>query len=105
MENEIILIGENQYELKFNEKTIEVVEAITSKSFMSIVSNAKGMLSLGDLRQYFSNALYSVDGGRIPAVQGSNIFDEVLKTKGYVFVNMLVINTIQRDCPFFFLDV
>lgn len=103
MEKEIITIDEKQYELKYNEKTIENIEAITGKAFMGIVLSDKGMLSLTAMRHYFSNALYAVEGGRVSAEQGSIVFEKVLNTKGFAYVNMLIITTIQRDCPFFFL--
>ncbi|HFH8632078.1 TPA: hypothetical protein ACGNRF_001388 [Streptococcus agalactiae] len=103
MEKEIIKVDEKQYELKYNEKTIENIEAITGKAFMSIIMSDKGMLSLTAMRQYFSNALYAVEGGRVSAEQGSIVFEKVLNAKGFAYVNMLIITTIQRDCPFFFL--
>ncbi|AIF86133.1 TPA: hypothetical protein ACG7LI_001076 [Streptococcus agalactiae] len=103
MEKEIIKADEKQYELKYNEKTIENIEAITGKAFMSIIMSDKGMLSLTAMRQYFSNALYAVEGGRVSAEQGSIVFEKVLNAKGFAYVNMLIITTIQRDCPFFFL--
>ncbi|QBX17856.1 hypothetical protein [Streptococcus parauberis] len=102
-DKEIIIYNGNQYELKYNAKTVETAEAITGKSFMATVVNSKGMLSIGDLRQYFINALYAFEGGRVAPAQGAMIFDELLNTKGFVYLNMLVISTIQRDCPFFFL--
>lgn len=103
MEKEIIKADEKQYELKYNEKTIENIEAITGKAFMSIIMSDKGMLSLTAMRQYFLNALYAVEGGRVSAEQGSIVFEKVLNAKGFAYVNMLIITTIQRDCPFFFL--
>ena len=104
MDNEIILFEEKQYELKFNEKNIETVEAITKKPFMDVLISGSPVFSLSDLRQYFANGLYAVEGGRIPVRQGSAVFEGVLNEKGFAFINMLVINTIQRDCPFFFLE-
>lgn len=99
---EIITVDEKQYELKYNEKTIEIVESITGTAFMDYIINGKAMFPLAVLRQYFANAVYLVDGGKAPVEQGQNIFENVLKEKGYSFVNMLIVTTIQRDCPFFF---
>ncbi len=53
---------------------------------MDVIVNNKGMLSLSMLRQYFSNALYAVEGGRVSSEQGSNVFTKVLNTKGYVYL-------------------
>ena len=101
--NQIITVDEKNYSLKYNEQVIETIEAITGKGFMEILIDKKPVLSLADLKQYISNALYSEEGGKIPQVQGVKVYEALLHSKGYMFLNMLVIETIQRDCPFFFL--
>lgn len=100
---DIITVDEKKYTLKYNEQVIETIEMITGKSFMEILIDKKPVLSLADLKQYISNALYSEEGGKIPQVQGAQIYKALLNSKGYMYLNMLVIETIQRDCPFFFL--
>lgn len=101
-EKKIITYGEDNYELKYNEKTIETVETITGKGFMQSVSEANALFSLVQLRAYFTNALYKVGGGRVSPDQASEVFSSVLNDKGFAYVNMLVIYQIQHDCPFFF---
>ena len=101
--NQIITVDEKNYSLKYNEQVIETIEAITGKGFMEILIGKKPVLSLADLKQYISNALYSEEGGKVPQVQGVKVYEALLHSKGYMFLNMLVIETIQRDCPFFFL--
>ena len=101
--NQIITVDEKNYSLKYNEQVIETIEAITGKGFMEILIDKKPVLALADLKQYISNALYSEEGGKIPQVQGVKIYESLLHSKGYMFLNMLVIESIQRDCPFFFL--
>lgn len=98
----IITLNERSYELKFNEKTIETVERLTGSPLMASVAKNNGILSLSELRTYFSNALYTLEGGRVSPQQASDVYDKVLNEKGYPFVNMLIVGTIQRDCPFFF---
>ena len=100
---EIITVDDKNYELKYNEQVIETIETITGKGFMEILIDKKPVLSLADLKQYIANALYAEDGGKVPQVQGVKIYEALLHSKGYMFLNMLVIETIQRDCPFFFL--
>ncbi|HEQ6421423.1 TPA: hypothetical protein VHK49_001194 [Streptococcus pyogenes] len=43
MDKELIIIDEKQYELKYNEKTIETVEALTGKAFMDVIVNNKSI--------------------------------------------------------------
>lgn len=100
---QIITVDEKNYNLKYNEQVIETIETITGKGFMEILIDKKPVLALGDLKQYISNALYAEDGGKVPQVQGVKIYEALLHSKGYMFLNMLVIESIQRDCPFFFL--
>lgn len=100
---QIITVDEKNYNLKYNESVIETIETITGKGFMEILIDKKPVLALGDLKQYISNALYSEEGGKVPQVQGVKVYEALLHSKGYMFLNMLVIESIQRDCPFFFL--
>lgn len=100
---QIITVDDKNYSLKYNEQVIETIEAITGKGFMEILVDKKPVLTLADLKQYISNALYSEEGGKIPQIQGVKIYEALLHSKGYMFLNMLVIESIQRDCPFFFL--
>ena len=100
---QIITVDEKNYNLKYNESVIETIETITGKGFMEILIDKKPALALSELKQYIANALYSEEGGKVPQVQGVKIYEALLHTKGYMFLNMLVIKSIQRDCPFFFL--
>ena len=100
---QIITVDGKNYELKYNEQVVETIEAITGQGFMEVLVTGKPVLTLTALKQYVANALYAEDGGKVPQVQGVKIYEALLHSKGYVFVNMLVIETIQRDCPFFFL--
>lgn len=100
--NKTITHGDESYELKYNEKTIETIETITGRGFMRTLSESNGLFSLVQLRVYFTNALYKVGGGRVSPDQASEIFYALLKEKGFAYLNMLVIYQIQHDCPFFF---
>lgn len=100
---QIITVDNKNYELKYNEQVIETIETITGQGFMEVLVGGKPVLTLTALKQYISNALYSEEGGKIPQIQGVKIYEALLHSKGYMFLNMLVIETIQRDCPFFFL--
>ncbi len=102
MENEIIIIDDKQYNLKLSETAIEVVEKMTGKPVMAQLAQSDGFLSLNFLRQCFAQGTHATEGGKLPPDHALKIFEAVLKDKGYAFVNMLIVNAIQRDCPFFF---
>lgn len=102
-EKETIVYNEKHYELKYSERTIETIEAVTKRGFMDTIANSNGLLSLSSLRQYFVQALYAVDGGKMSPEHATSVYEAVLREKGFGYVNQLVIVTIQRDCPFFFL--
>lgn len=98
----VITYNDDTYELKYNLKTIQTIERLTKKSLMSALYAQEAMLSLDDLQNYFAQALFKVGGAKVSPAQGVDIFEAVLKEKGYAFVNMLVVAQIQHDCPFFF---
>lgn len=100
--NNIITINHEQYELKYNLKTLKIIEKVIGKSLMAEMSKSNGMLSIEDLKAAFSNALYKTEGGKVSAEHSEKIFEAMLNAKGYVYVNMLIIVTIQEDCPFLF---
>lgn len=100
--NNIFMVNHEQYELKYNLKTLKIIEKVIGKSIMGELSRSDGMLSIDDLKVAFSNALYKTEGGRVSAQHGEKIFEAVLQAKGYVYMNMLIIVTIQEDCPFLF---
>lgn len=101
----IINLDDKKYELKFNLKGIENIERAIGSSLMGELSKYNAMLPLNTLRVLFSHSLYQIDGGKIAIEQSSDLFDKLISEKGLIFVNMLVVNEIQIDCPFFFQGV
>lgn len=99
---EIINFGEKSYELKYNERTIELIENVTKQPFVATIAQTQGMLGLSQLRQYVANALYTTEGAKVSPQQGVEVYEALLKEKGYQFLTALVLSTVQRDCPFFF---
>ena len=102
MEKTIIELNEKNYELKYNTRVIENIENVTGKPLVATMVNTNGMMSISDLRQYIALALYTTEGTKVSPKQGSEVFNILLKEKGYVFLAQLVAVTVQRDCPFFF---
>lgn len=101
----IINLNENKYELKFNLKALENIERAIGSSLMGELSKYNAMLPLTTLRVLFSHSLYQIDAGKIAIEQASDLFDKLINEKGFIFVNMLVVNEIKIDCPFFFQGV
>lgn len=92
-----------EYELRFNMKRIEMIEAVTNMPTMASLSQTKGMLKIVDLKAYFG---YSVkeNGSDIfmPPKEGMELAEQILQDKGYSALTELVLTALERDCPFFF---
>lgn len=92
-----------EYELRFNMKRIEMIEAVTNMPTMASLSQSKGMLKLSDLKTYFGYALKE-NGSDVfvPVKTSLEIADEFIREKGYAKATELVLTALERDCPFFF---
>jgi len=92
-----------EYELKFNLKRIELIESATGEPLMASLQKNRAMLSVSHLKVYFSLALKeSGSDAFVPAKKGQEFAEELIESEGYEFVNMSVVEALQRDCPFFF---
>lgn len=96
-------IEENDYELKYDLKRIELIEQATGTSMMSAIASTRGMMGILQLKNCFCYGLKSA--GSDTFVQGkkaAELFEKALTEHGYAGVVEIVIDAIQRDCPFFF---
>lgn len=91
-----------EYELKFSGKKIEIIEQVTGKSIMTNMVNNNGLLSLSDLRTYFTNGLKEIDGSYAPASVANKIYDGLQETSSYTEIVTNIVEAVQRDCPFLF---
>lgn len=90
------------YTLKYSMKRIEMIENATGKPVMAGLQKDKGMLSITDLKIYLAFGMIDNEGIFIPIKKGQEYAHELIETAGYLTINMLVLEAVQRDCPFFF---
>lgn len=99
----MIKINGQDYELKFSLKRIEMIENATGEPFMVAVQKNNAMLSISNLKTYFGLAIKEAGSDIfLTATKGMELAEKAIEEIGFVPINMAVINTIQRDCPFFF---
>ena len=92
-----------EYELKYNLKRVAVIENATGEGLMSLLVKNKGFLSIQHLMTYFSLALKEVGADAfVKPKEGKEMAEALIESEGYEMVNLLVIEALQRDCPFFF---
>ena len=98
MEEKMLEIAGKAYELTYSLKRIEMIEAATGKPLMAELKGNGGFLSISTLKMYFAYALKCQDDNNYVKIK-EGIEDE---TAGYVSLNVMVLEALQRDCPFFF---
>lgn len=92
-----------EYELKFNQKRIEMIEAVTDMPTMAALRKYQGMLSLQALKVYFGYTVKEVGSDTfLKPKQGMEMAEVLIESEGYTDVCGLVLESLERDCPFFF---
>lgn len=92
-----------EYELKYNLKRVEMIESVTEMPTMAALQAYKGMLSINQLKVYFGYAVKELGSDSFfPPKKGMEIAELMLETEGYTKVCGLVLECLDRDCPFFF---
>lgn len=102
MKNTIQYNGKN-YELKYNMKRIEMIEAATNMPTLAELKHTGGMLSLTSLKIYFSYGLKEAGSDSfLKAKESMEICEQLIQSAGYAAVCGFVLESLERDCPFFF---
>ena len=92
-----------EYELKYSMKRIEMIESVTDMPTMAALQKYRGMLSLQQLKTYFAYAVKEVGSDVfLKPKDGLEMVETLIESEGYTDVCGLVLQSIQRDCPFFF---
>ena len=100
----MIEYGKKKYELKYNLKRVEMIENAVGMPTMAELANHKGMLGITALKTYFAYGLKEEGADAFVAPKiGMEIAEKLIESEGYLKVNGSVIETLERDCPFFFL--
>lgn len=96
-------IGEKSYELKYGIGRVKLIESAAGSPVMSALANSKGMLSLSMLENCFSYGLKESGSDiYVPPKAARECFEQYLTENGYANTVTLVLENLERDCPFFF---
>lgn len=96
--------GKN-FELKFNIGRVELIEQQTEMPTLVQMKRTGGMLGLHELKIYFAYGLKEENADVFyPIKKGLEMCERLIETKGYTYVVGLVLESLERDCPFFFQD-
>ena len=100
----VVEINGGEYELKYNLKRIEDLEAaLQGKALMGLMMSGSGVLSINDLKIVFAYGLKKVGADAFVAPKtGKEYATMLIETEGYIKLTGLVLSVLQEDCPFFF---
>ena len=93
--------GQN-LDLKYDIGRIKIIEKATNMPLMALLSKTSGMMSLETLETYFAYGLKNIDNSYVPVSKGLEIADDLIQNEGYSKIVSIVVDALQRDCPFFF---
>lgn len=89
-----------QYELRFNDRRIDIIEKMIGGSIIGAVST--GFVKQFDLRVIFSQGLKKVDGPYAPQKFAEDAFKSIRDEYGYEALILMISDALERDCGFFF---
>lgn len=94
-----------EYELKYNEKRIDIIEKVTEKPLMAAITKNDGALSRLDLINYIAYGTKEMDSDVFvqPKI-GRELAETLMHSVGYSECVGMVLQTLQEDCGFFFQD-
>ena len=96
--------GKN-FVLKYNVNRVELIEDQTDLPSLVQIQRTSGMFKLRDLKIYFAYGLKEEGADVFYSIKkGLEICEKLIEEKGYPYVASLVLENLQRDCPFFFQD-
>lgn len=99
----MIEVNGKEYELKYNLKRIELIESVTGMPTMAELQRTRGMIGVTSLKAYFAYGLKEegLDVFVAPK-KGMEMCEQLIEAEGYMNVCGMVLEAMQRDCPFFF---
>ena len=90
--------GKN-YVLKYNQKRIEMIEAVTNMPTMAELKRTGGYLGLSSLKAYFAYGLKEEGSDAFVAPKkGVEICTQLIENESYEKVCGLVLENLERDC-------
>lgn len=97
-----ITVNNVEYELKYNLKRIEMIEANTSMPTLAQISKTGGYFGVSDLKTYISKGLKEKGSDFFVMPKPAEKIAEALIEKDYQGACAAVLEALERDCPFFF---
>ena len=99
----MITYGGKNYGLKYNMKRIELIEGVTNMPTLADLQRTRGLLSLASLKAYVAYGIKE-DGADafLNPRKGMEIAESLIESNGYPDVCAIVLEALERDCPFFF---
>ena len=92
---------EKQYELKYNLKRVEMIEDVTGVPTLATMQRT-GM-RISHLKVYLGYGLKEAGSDAFVAPKKAlDLAEQMIEEMGFASATSLVIETLQRDCPFFF---
>ncbi len=99
----MIEYDKKKYELKYNLKRVEMIENTTGMPTLAEMQKNRGILSITNLKTYFAFGLKEAGSDTfVKPKKGMEIAEALIQSEGYVAVNGVVLEALERDCPFFF---
>lgn len=96
-------VNDKEYELKYNVKRVDMIEAVTKMPLMTTLTQNGGTLTRIDLVNYIAYGIKE-NGSDVfvSPKEGKELAEELIISEGYAKCLGMVLETIQEDCGFFF---
>lgn len=98
----MITVNGKEYDLKFNIARVQLIEKACGAGVMETLVRSNGMMPLQLLLSCVAFGLLGEDGIYIAVKHGMEHAQRMVEEQGYQAVDMMVVDALQRDCPFFF---
>lgn len=98
----MIEISGRQFDLKYSIKRVEMIENNLGKGIVSSMVHSGGMLSVSELRNCLTFGLVDENGHYLAPKTAMDYTDALFEQNSYASLCAVVLEAVQRDCPFFF---
>lgn len=92
-----------KYTLKYNMKRIEMIESVTEMPTFAEIKRTGGFLGITPLKAYIAYGIKEEgEDTFLKPKKGMEIAESIIESNGYHEVCAMVLEALERDCPFFF---
>ena len=91
------------YEIAYNIKRVELYEN-TNPPVMETFARNNGIFTIGQLKAVIGYGLRLEGGQWVSPAQGMQMAENLIEANGYPAMTVAVIDAMQRDCGFFFME-